>query len=80
MTLSVLEGEGLRTLGQRIRICRQIRGYRALDFAALLGISQNYLSLIENDQGKRPSLPLLQRMGQALGVTTSQLLGETPLM
>lgn len=80
MGISLLDGQGLQTLGQRIRIVRQIHGYRSAEFASRVGMSANYLSLIENNQGKTPRLALLQRIAQALDVTTSQLLGETPLL
>ena len=79
MPTSVLEREGVRTFGQRVRLCRHAHGYRAAEFAAMLGVSRPYLSALENDHGQTPSVPLLQRMAQTLHVTTSQLLGETPL-
>ena len=80
MPTSVLDREGVRTFGQRVRLCRHAHGYRAAAFAAMLGISRSYFSALENDQGQTPSVQLLQRMAQALHVTTSQLLGETPLV
>ena len=79
MPTSVLEREGSLTFGQRVRLCRHAHGYRAAAFATMVEISRSYLSALENDHGQTPSVQLLQRMAQTLHVTTSQLLGETPL-
>mgnify|MGYP001614252895 FL=1 len=79
MSTVIIPPEMVDTFGKRVRLCRQLKGLRANTFAGTVGITRTYLSGLENGTHKLPSLPTLQRMAQALGVTTSQLLGETPL-
>ena len=66
------------TLGKRVRLCRHAQGLRALTLAKMVDMTPNYLSLVEHDR-KVPGLAMLQKLATALQITTSQLLGETPL-
>lgn len=70
--------EKLNTLGKRLRLCRHAHGLRAMALASMVDITPNYLSLVEHDR-KVPGLAMLQKLATALQVTSSQLLGETPL-
>ena len=59
-----------RKMGAKIRY---YKGINQTDFAALLSISSQYLSKIEN--GKRiPSLPVLLSIAEALEVEVAELL------
>ena len=79
MSTITIDPELIDTFGKRLRLCRQLKGFRGNIFAASVGITSNYLSILENDTEKLPSVITIQRMAQVLGVTTSALLGETPL-
>ena len=60
-------------LGQRVKKIRKERGIRQTELADALGISYQYMSMIET--GKRQlSLALLVALANALGATTDELL------
>ncbi|MDW8006457.1 MAG: helix-turn-helix transcriptional regulator [Thermomicrobium sp.] len=64
-----------KVLGQRIRALREAQGLRQEDLAARAMVNQSYLSQIEN--GKRdPSLDVLERIADALGIPVADLLRE----
>lgn len=69
----------LDTLGHRLRFCRHAQALSATAFAAAVEITPQYLSTLEHDKAL-PSMALLQRIAKELGITSSQLLGETPLL
>jgi transcriptional regulator with XRE-family HTH domain len=55
------------TLGQSIRLIRSSAGVRQHELAARLGVSKNYISLVEG--GKRePSVAFLRRLSRELEV------------
>lgn len=64
------------TLGQRIRGLRESRRMSLGDLATASGVSKGYLSLIERGLKGDPGSKRLQMIAQALGVTTSEILGE----
>lgn len=72
-------------IGKGIRFVRVASGLRQGEIARRLGISQNYLSLLENNKAE-PSMALLKKMSQVFGIPASFLLweeaasfeGETP--
>lgn len=45
------------------------------EFAERLGVQQSTISLIENEQ-RDPSVELLFKMAEALGVTADELIGK----
>lgn len=65
-------------LGMRIAILRISKGWSQAELARQIGVSASAVGMYE--QGRRePSLSLLVRMAQELGVTTDFLLmGEMP--
>lgn len=65
-------------LGIRIAILRISKGWSQAELARRIGVSASAVGMYE--QGRRePSLGLLVRLAQELGVTTDYLLmGETP--
>lgn len=61
------------TIGKAIRLVREAKGMRASQLAQRVGISNPFLSLIE--QGRRqPSLDVVDRLARALGVPTESLI------
>jgi transcriptional regulator with XRE-family HTH domain len=66
------------TVGQRIRRFREERGLTPTELAAKARISKSYLSELESGNGvaQRPSADMLYRIGEALGVAMSDLLGR----
>ncbi|NVK05483.1 MAG: helix-turn-helix transcriptional regulator [Flavobacteriia bacterium] len=54
-------------IGSTIKQIRQKKGQKQKDFALTCGISQSYLSLIENDV-KEPTITLLKRISQELEI------------
>jgi len=72
-------------IGKGIKFVRVAAGLRQGQMADLLGITQNYLSLLENNKAE-PSLALLNKMSETFRVPAAFLLweeampleGETP--
>ena len=60
-------------MGMRIRELRKHKGLRQAEFASNVGITENYLSKIENGI-KQPSLELLMNISLLLGASTDYLL------
>ena len=63
-------------IGERIRFYRQAKGKTQAVVAGLAGVTEDYLSQIERGL-KTPTLALLHRFAQTLGVRISDLLGES---
>jgi transcriptional regulator with XRE-family HTH domain len=59
-------------LGEAWRHARKAMSMSQEDMAARLGVSESYLSLIENNH-RVPSIPLLRRMAQITKRTMEQL-------
>jgi transcriptional regulator with XRE-family HTH domain len=62
------------TLGAVLRQAREVRGLTANETARRAGISGAYITKLENDEVKRPSPVVLQRLGEVLGVPYGQLM------
>jgi len=60
-------------LGERVRKRRGVLGITQQQLADALGITPQHISFIEQDKGA-PSLELLPKLAEALGVTTDFLL------
>lgn len=54
-------------LGNTIRNIRKHKGFKQIDFASKCGITQTYLSQIENNQ-KEPNLSTLKSISEVLSV------------
>jgi ribosome-binding protein aMBF1 (putative translation factor) len=65
-------GSGGQTLGQRIRAAREARAQSQVKLAAAAGISQGYLSQLEQDE-REPTLSIAARLAQALGMSLDEL-------
>jgi transcriptional regulator with XRE-family HTH domain len=55
------------TLGNSIRLVRTSAGMRQYELAAKLGVTSNYISLLECDR-REPSISFLKHLGNALNV------------
>ena len=62
-------------MGNRLKELRKRRGLRLNAVAEMAGCSESMLSKIENNKGN-PSLNLLHRIAEALGVSISNLFVE----
>ncbi len=62
-------------IGKGIKFVRVASGLRQGELANQLGISQNYLSLLENNKAE-PSLGLLRKLSNVFGVPAGFLLWE----
>lgn len=60
-------------VGDVLKRTRAIYGYKASEMSVMLGISNSYLSEIENNK-KTPSLELLQKYAEILGIRLSSLI------
>ena len=63
---------GRQTLGQRIRAARESIGQSQVNLAAVAGISQGYLSQLEQDE-REPTLSIAARIAQALSLSLDEL-------
>lgn len=68
----------MQVFGQRVRTVREASGLSQAELAGLIGLGRTSVTNIERGI-QRPPLPVLVRLGKALGVSTDQLLGEVEL-
>lgn len=61
----------------KLKELRKDRGWTQAKLAAKSGISQTYISELEQGK-KQPTLPIIKKLAVALGATTSKLLEEDP--
>ena len=66
------EGTGVPTLGQKLRAAREARGETQVRLAAAAGISQGYLSQLEQDE-REPTLSIAARLARVLDVSLDEL-------
>lgn len=73
-----MPADDAKAIGRRIRRFREEKGLTAAQLAERASISRSYLSELENGKGdhKRPSAEVMYRIGKALGVSMSELLGR----
>ena len=73
-----MASDDARMIGKRIRRFRKEKGLTPAELADAAGISRSYLSELENGTGehKRPSIQVMYKIGKALGVSMSELLGR----
>ena len=63
----------ISNLKYKIKALRVGRGIGASDFAKQLGISREYLRLIENGKAKNPNKDLMIKIAKALDSTVQEL-------
>jgi transcriptional regulator with XRE-family HTH domain len=66
-----------QSLGRRLALLRQSKGWTQDNLATILGIDRSTISKYENDANE-PDLAMLRRLATALGVSTEYLLTGTP--
>ncbi|MFC0269969.1 helix-turn-helix domain-containing protein [Metabacillus herbersteinensis] len=64
-------------VGERLRELRQQKGYSISELAELAGVSKSYLSYIERDVQKNPSLQFLRKIATTLETDIESLLGSS---
>lgn len=60
-------------LGKAITLCRTQRGFTQADLASRAGMSISYLSLLEQNKRKGPTLSTIQKLAEALRVPSGIL-------
>lgn len=63
----------LKKLKYKIKALRVGQGIGATEFAKTLGISREYLRLIENGRAKNPSIDLMKKIAKLLNSTVQEL-------
>jgi len=63
-------------LGSRIKELRLLRGYSISELAKLADVSKSYLSQIERETQKNPSLQVLNKVAATLDTSIEYLLGS----
>ena len=66
------ERAGVPTLGQKLRTAREARNQTQVQLAAAAGISQGYLSQLEQDE-REPTLSIAARLAGVLGLSLDEL-------
>ncbi len=69
------EGYAMFNIGEKIKRCRKRKNMSQQEFAEFLGISQNYLSEIENGV-HIPSLKKISQLAEKMNTTVAKLLGD----
>jgi transcriptional regulator with XRE-family HTH domain len=62
-------------MSQQIRKQREASGLTQAELAKKAGVTQAYLSALENGSRKNPSLDLLRKLAKALKTDVAELLG-----
>lgn len=62
--------------GHRVLLRRKVRGLTQGELAKQVGISRNYVSLIERGEARNVSVNVLQGLAIALGATPAELRGQ----
>ena len=69
------DNSGVR-IGQRIKTIREARGMTRAELGMLIGLDQNRIQQYENGR-RKPKLPLLKKIAEALGVSIIALMEPT---
>ena len=69
------DNSGVR-IGQRIKMIREARGMTRTELGMLIGLDQNRIQQYENGR-RKPKLPLLKKIAEALGVSMIALMEPT---
>ena len=62
------------TLGAMLRRCRDANALTLRDVEERTGLSNGYLSLLENDKVRQPKPPVLYKLAEALGASYPELM------
>ncbi len=65
-----------KELGRRVHSHRKEKDFSQEELAHLVGISRNYVSLIERGEAHGISMKVISRLAVALGTSPAELTGE----
>jgi len=75
------EGMNAMELGRQVQIKRREKNLSQTELGDLVGISRNYVSLIERGEAENISMKIVSQLAVALGASPSELTGESlPVM
>ncbi len=63
-------------MGLKLKLKRIERGFKQYEFAEKLGISRYYLSALERDKCKNPSIDLMKKISELLETPVQELFFE----
>ena len=66
-----------KELGRQVQEKRRERGFSQTELGDLVGISRNYVSLIERGDAENISMKIVNQLAVALGTSPSELTGES---
>lgn len=64
----------MRTLGTTLKDCRELKGFTLRQVEESIGVSNAYLSQLENEKIKKPSANVLYKLATLYGVPLDSLL------
>ena len=67
-----------RKVGATLKKLREQKAMGQIELATRAGLSQSYVTMLETGAKRNPTLAALQRLADALGVATADLLTEPP--
>jgi putative transcriptional regulator len=59
--------------GMKVRIKRIENGFKQYEFAEMVGVSREYLRLIEKSRAKNPSIEVMKKISDLLQVSVVEL-------
>lgn len=59
--------------GLRIKLKRIEKEHKTIEFAKTIGVSREYLRLIEAGKAKNPSVEIMKKISEALGTPVQEL-------
>jgi transcriptional regulator with XRE-family HTH domain len=69
-----------RELGLQVQAKRKEKGFSQAELGDLVGISRNYVSMIERGEAENISMKVLAQLAVALGTSPSVLTGESAMV
>ena len=69
----IFNQEVTMSTGMKIKLARIQKHKKQNEFAKELGISREYLRLLENDQARNPSVGLMKKIASVLEMTVGEL-------
>ncbi len=74
-----MTSEERQSLGERLRERREQQQMTLGDLERASGVSKGYLSQLERGEASNPTIDIVAKISQGLGVPVSELLGEVAL-
>lgn len=69
----------MRLIGEKIKKLRENKKMSISELAEKAGVAKSYLSSIERNIQSNPSIQFMEKIGQVLGVSVKELLGESSM-